>query len=179
MVKNSELIQAFVNTRDLLDDEEALATPAALGSWCEAHGLLGGDTRPTPADLRHALELREALRSLLLGNNGVEVDLTAANAALDQAVRRARVELRFEDGRAALVPGATGIPAALGRIAVAVHGAMADGSWERLKACRADDCLWVFVDEAKNRSRAWCSMSSCGNRAKARSYRERHRTAGS
>ena len=93
MVKNSELIKDFVNTRDLLDDEEALATPAALGSWCAAHGLLGGDTRPTSADLRHALELREALRSLLLANNGVEVDLTAANAALDQAVQRARVEL--------------------------------------------------------------------------------------
>jgi predicted RNA-binding Zn ribbon-like protein len=51
---------------------------------------------------------------------------------------------------------------------------MADGTWERMKACRADDCRWAFLDTAKNRSRAWCSMQSCGNRAKVAAYRERH-----
>ena len=52
---------------------------------------------------------------------------------------------------------------------------MADGSWQRLKACRASDCQWAFVDTARNHSRSWCSMASCGNREKARAFRERHR----
>jgi len=43
-----------------------------------------------------------------------------------------------------------------------------------MKACRADDCKWAFLDTAKNQSRAWCSMSSCGNREKMRAYRARH-----
>jgi predicted RNA-binding Zn ribbon-like protein len=44
-----------------------------------------------------------------------------------------------------------------------------------LKACRNADCHWIFYDATKNRSGAWCEMGLCGNRAKARSYRERHR----
>jgi predicted RNA-binding Zn ribbon-like protein len=56
---------------------------------------------------------------------------------------------------------------------------MAGESWERLKACRAEDCRWAFLDDAKNHSRAWCSMKVCGNRAKARAYRERHRLTSS
>jgi len=51
---------------------------------------------------------------------------------------------------------------------------MVDGSWQRLKACRSDTCRWAFVDHARNRSRQWCSMSVCGNREKARVFRERH-----
>jgi predicted RNA-binding Zn ribbon-like protein len=53
---------------------------------------------------------------------------------------------------------------------------MADGTWSRLKACRADDCLWAFYDGSRNHSAAWCSMASCGNRAKARAYRSRQRS---
>jgi predicted RNA-binding Zn ribbon-like protein len=52
---------------------------------------------------------------------------------------------------------------------------MAEGTWERLKVCPAHDCLWAFYDSSRNRSGHWCSMKVCGNRAKARSYRERHR----
>jgi predicted RNA-binding Zn ribbon-like protein len=53
---------------------------------------------------------------------------------------------------------------------------MAGETWDRLKACRLDDCQWVFYDHSKNRSRTWCSMRVCGNRAKARAYRERRRS---
>ncbi len=134
--------------------------------------------RATDADLRDALALREALRSLTLAHNGVEVEIAGPTAVLDEAARRAGVELRFGDEGAELAPRAAGVSGALGKIVVAVQATMTDGSWERLKACRADDCYWVFVDTAKNHSRAWCSMRSCGNRAKARSFRERHRTAG-
>ncbi|MBB3608970.1 CGNR zinc finger domain-containing protein [Rhizobium sp. BK602] len=43
---------------------------------------------------------------------------------------------------------------------------------ERMKICR--NCGWLFIDRSKNRSRAWCDMAVCGNRAKAsRHYRRR------
>jgi predicted RNA-binding Zn ribbon-like protein len=54
---------------------------------------------------------------------------------------------------------------------------MADGSWERLKICPADDCHWAFYDASKNRSRTWCNMQVCGNRKKTRAYRARNRTS--
>jgi predicted RNA-binding Zn ribbon-like protein len=68
------------------------------------------------------------------------------------------------------------VQAALGRILIAVSDLMADGTWDRLKACRADDCRWAFYDSARNQSRAWCSMQSCGNRAKVQAFRSRRRT---
>ena len=46
-------------------------------------------------------------------------------------------------------------------------------AWKRLKACRLHTCEWAFYDHTKNRSGAWCNMAVCGNRAKARAYRER------
>jgi len=176
MVTETQLIQDYVNTlhKDLYGDEEELETPAALTEWLRARGLVGS-ARARAEDLERALELREALRTLLLANNDVEVDAAAAMRVLDDVARRGRVELRFLDDGPALVAAAPGVAGALGRIVAGVHAAVADGSWPRLKACRAHDCEWAFFDHAKNHSRAWCSMRSCGNRAKARAHRERLR----
>ena len=63
----------------------------------------------------------------------------------------------------------------LGRLAAIVARSQADGTWPRMKACPNDRCHWAFYDRSRNRSRTWCTMSVCGNRAKARSYRARHR----
>jgi len=43
----------------------------------------------------------------------------------------------------------------------------------RLRVCAADDCDWLFLDDTRNRSRKWCDMSTCGNRAKVARYRRR------
>jgi predicted RNA-binding Zn ribbon-like protein len=176
---STDLIRDFVNTRDLLEAGEALATPAELAAWCVEHGLAEPTARATAADLRRAIELREALRRLLRANNGVEVDTAGAFSVLDDVVCRARVGLRCRDGALSLVPAVTGISGALGALVAAVHTASADGSWPRLKACRASDCEWAFIDHAKNHSRAWCSMRVCGNREKARLFRQPQRAAGS
>jgi predicted RNA-binding Zn ribbon-like protein len=174
-MNGTELVRDFVNTRELLEETEVLTSPGALVSWLAAHGLVDENARGTGTDLREAVDLREALRKTLLANNGVAVESEAAFGVLDRVARRARVELRFRGGAGELAPEVGGITGGLGRIVVAAYGAMADGSWLRLKACRASDCEWAFVDHAKNHSRAWCSMSSCGNREKARTFRERRR----
>src|SRR5512146_1630656 len=130
MVNQNDLILDFVNTlhKDPEGDEEQLSTPAALAAWLGERGLLAGE-RAGPADLRHAVELREALRLLLLANNEVDVDTAAAWEVLDTAARRARVDLRFPAGAPALVPCAAGVAGALGGILAAVHAAVADCSW--------------------------------------------------
>ena len=175
MNANLELIRDFVNTWELDDGEEKEGLPsgAAVRDWMAGRGLLAPSARVSSDDRGRTIAVREAIRGALLRNNGV--DLVVAREPLEDTARRARLELRFgPEGTAALTPGAAGIDGALGRIVAAIATAQGDGSWERLKACRADDCLWAFIDHARNRSRSWCSMSSCGNRAKMRAYRERH-----
>jgi predicted RNA-binding Zn ribbon-like protein len=44
---------------------------------------------------------------------------------------------------------------------------------ERLKIC--PNCEWLFIDRSKNRSRTWCDMAVCGNRAKARLHYQKKR----
>ena len=170
---NFELLIDFVNTARFDPEREDLATPAALVAWLDEHGLRPGP-RATAAEYDEARRVREAIRDLLLAHNEVETDVDAASAVLDRAARRAGLAVRFADGTAGVEPEAGGVPGAIGRILAEVSAAMADGTWERLKACRADDCRYAFLDTAKNRSRAWCSMQSCGNRAKVAAYRERH-----
>lgn len=170
---NPDLLISFVNTRRLGPEREALATPAALVAWLDDHGLRPG-ARATKAELEEAKRVREALRDLLLSHNEVDTDVDAASAVLDRAARRAGLGIRFAAGSAAVEPDAPGVPGAIGRILAEATAAMADDTWNRLKACRAEDCKHAFLDTAKNRSRAWCSMQSCGNRAKVAAYRERH-----
>jgi predicted RNA-binding Zn ribbon-like protein len=171
----SELIRDFVNTIELDTGVDELTTRASLSAWCAAHGLAPKSARASAEDLSEALALREAIRALLLANNGVEVDVAAASEVLDRIARHARIELRFGLACSELEPQAAGVGGALGRLLLAVYGSMADGSWSRLKACRARDCEWAFIDTAKNHSREWCSMSVCGNREKARAHRARRR----
>ncbi len=172
----AELVRDFVNTRELLEATEELTSPAALADWLAASGLAAGGLRGErgrPAARDRAA--RGAAPAAAREHRVSRSTPSAAVAVLDRAARQARIQLRFSDSSGELTPEAGGVSAALGRIVIAVHTAMADGSWPRLKACRASDCEWAFIDSAKNHSRAWCSMRSCGNREKARAFRERRR----
>jgi predicted RNA-binding Zn ribbon-like protein len=43
----------------------------------------------------------------------------------------------------------------------------------RVRVCASETYGWLFIDTSKNRTRRWCSMSDCGNRAKVRRFRAR------
>jgi predicted RNA-binding Zn ribbon-like protein len=169
-----DLVADFVNTAELEEHREDLPDARGLVRWFAAHRLLGEHACARDEDVAEARAVREALRELLRANNGVVVDAAAAAATLDAAGRRAGLTIRFDTGAIRFVPGTRGVHGALGGVLAAAAEAMADGSWQRLKACRSDTCRWAFVDNARNRSRQWCSMSSCGNRSKARTFRQRH-----
>jgi len=95
-------------------------------------------------------------------------DLASARA-VREASSRTGVGVHFGAGALQLTSPSGGI----GAVIAAAGQAMMDGSWQRLKACRADSCRWAFVDSSRNHSRQWCSMQVCGNREKARAYRRR------
>jgi predicted RNA-binding Zn ribbon-like protein len=167
------LVQAFVNTVDFENGVETLTDSTALEAALTGLGVLDRGEALGRPELERALRVREALRALLLGNNGIPVERATLDT-LEEATRRGRLAVRFDDGgRTALLPDAGGVDGALGRIVGVVHTAMADGTWPRLKACPRHICRWVFYDRSKNRNSRWCAMSVCGNRVKTTRYRHR------
>ncbi|MDQ6899330.1 MAG: CGNR zinc finger domain-containing protein [Candidatus Dormibacteraeota bacterium] len=173
----ARLVAAFVNTLDREEGRDELATPGDLAAWLRTRSLLGAEVSTSAADVNRAAVLRESLRQLLLANNGVgevALDLSALNRCVDDAC--GSFQLRFEGDECVLKPLAEGFDAALAQILLAVGQAAADGSWARLKACADEECQWVFFDQSRNRAGHWCSMRSCGNRAKARQFRARRRS---
>jgi predicted RNA-binding Zn ribbon-like protein len=171
-----DLVRQFVNTQDVEDGIEELATPAAMRAWLRGHGL-PDVPRLDAAGMKRLIGVRETLRRLLLANNG-GASGEAALRSLRAEAARVPLQVRFDaQSESALVPAGTGIDAVIGELIGIVHEAMADGTWRRLKACRSETCEWAFYDRSRNRSGTWCSMAVCGNREKARSYRHRHGAA--
>ncbi len=167
-----ELVIEFVNTLDPDEGIDALATSDGLALWLADRGLLNR-ANPAASDRRLAIRLREALRSLMLENNGGPADQAAARE-LELAARRGQLGVHFTaGGSVAIRAAAPGFPGALASLLVPVVEATRDGSWQRVKACRAPDCRWAFYDRSRNRSGVWCEMAVCGNRTKVRAHRAR------
>jgi predicted RNA-binding Zn ribbon-like protein len=172
------LVQLFVNTNDLETGPDLLPDAAALREWMNDRGLLGADEPLTEEDHARAIELREAIRELVSAHAGLPHDPKAADV-VNAAAQRAGLRPVLEDPATRYEPAASGVDAALGRIVAAIHAGVAEGTWERLKACERDVCRWAFYDHSKNRSGHWCSMAVCGQREKnRRAYRRRRARAG-
>jgi predicted RNA-binding Zn ribbon-like protein len=171
------LIQAFVNTADLDPGVEALSDPAALSAWLVAKGLMSPAARPAEADLKHAVAVREAIRGVIGANSGGPI-YPVEVATLNGAVSASRLVPRFgPGGKARLEAHAEGVEGALGRIVAALFTAMNEEDWARLKLCDSSTCRWAFYDQSRNHSSRWCRMASCGNRQKAKRFRERAKTS--
>lgn len=172
-----ELVRQFVNTLDVESGEDELTDAAATAAWFAQHDLLDAGTRIKAADQRRVVELREALRALLLANNGVPLDSKAVET-LNSVAQRSPLQASFDaTGTIGVTGSSAGVDGALGQLISIVLQAVADDTWSRLKVCPDDECHWAFYDHSRNRSGQWCVMAVCGNRNKARTYRERQRTA--
>lgn len=140
-----ELLLDFLNTRHVLNSE------ASWRAWVSERGL------GRSGDITQARAARAALRSSLDGSSGPQ---TAAGL----------VRIELTDGVPMLASSD-----ALGAVLAASARLAVLGGWDRFKICPADGCLSAFFDRSRNRSRTWCSMQVCGNREKARTFRERTR----
>jgi predicted RNA-binding Zn ribbon-like protein len=183
-VNELRFVEELVNTRSLEFGTDDIATPESLAGWLHERGLLPEGSTVDEACVRKAHVAREGLRALIARNNTARdtdadpdgpADAMAVEALAALAGELPLVlDVTVDPPR--LAPG-TGRPVddALARILGAVAAAVADGTWARMKVCRQPDCRWAYFDASRNRSRSWCSMETCGNRAKARSFRQRQR----
>lgn len=168
------LIQRFINSVELPDGADELASEALAAHWLrEATG------RAVPVrtkDWKRLVATREALRDLLEAHTGENVDPAVA-VRLQKLLGRSPVRPVLTARGARLAVDCDGVDGFLGTISTAIVEATLLGTWERFKVCRSDTCRWAYYDHSKNGGGMWCSMRSCGSREKARAYRARHRTA--
>jgi predicted RNA-binding Zn ribbon-like protein len=147
-VTDVDLVVDFLNTVNHETHLDVLDDPVAWQKWLAERGLTEG-----PSDVRMA---RNALRAAV----GDQMAPTPASVAVT-------IELPVGGTPRLVAQDVVGaVLAAATRLAVL-------GRWERVKICPADDCRWAFYDRSRNHSRTWCSMQVCGNREKARAWRDR------
>ncbi len=188
------LCLAFVNTVDWrLGDhpEEKLNTYLDLVRWAERAGALPRQAAEALAAeaarraeeardvLARATALREAIYRVfaagLRKKAPAGADLATLNAALTQALAQARI-VAVGDGYAWAwggTPGALDRP--LWPVARSAAELLTSPELSRVRQCADDACGWLFFDRSRNRSRRWCDMKDCGNRAKARRHYRRLR----
>jgi predicted RNA-binding Zn ribbon-like protein len=137
-----------------------------LAGWAERHGGPAPRIELTGRSLRQLQQLRDRVRALL--RDGADAAAAMPVTAVDLAVTA--------DG-SALTPRGDGLAWLTGAVAIELHLAGLAGQRHRLKVCRSERCGVTFHDQSKNNSRAWHDVSTCGNKANVRAYRERQREA--
>lgn len=136
--------------------------------------------RAAAAALKAALGFREAafrmLTALAGGLAPADTDLALVNRVVNQA--QAALELVPVAGHYHLDWRATKADPGqlLWRAARALAELMTSDALLTVRVCAGEACGWLFLDQSRNHMRRWCSMSDCGNRAKAREFYKRQRS---
>jgi predicted RNA-binding Zn ribbon-like protein len=122
--------------------------------------------------------LRELLYRLLSAAAGkkrvAEEDLDSFNGYLAEAMSNIRITQTDGGFDWFCCPGCSGLESVLYPIVKSTADLLVSAQLDRIRVCADPECGWLFLDSSRNRSRRWCSMDSCGNRAKARRFYQRH-----
>ncbi len=169
-----EVLQRFLNLHEHVPGEPGDRPPSheMLRAYLVARGLLASDDPFSEADRAVALELYEALHAKVRENAG-EALTEDQIGVIDRVAQAAGLHPHLGADGPVLVPQHGGTAGALGRLVAIAFLADLDRTWGHVKECSSPDCRSVFFDRSKNHSGKWCSMKSCGNRAKVRAWRER------
>lgn len=176
-----DLCLEFANTRfwrGQPQPTETLNAPEDLATWLA--GNVSKEARPLPRrEFERAIEARETLWRLFdataRGKAPAAADLQTLNELLASAP--ARTALRRERNGFVWDVDMRG-STALGQLAPILWSAgdlLAGNRLDKVKRCANPDCIWLFLDDSRAGKRRWCSMSACGNRAKARRHYHRSR----
>ena len=162
----------------------AFASQTKLLSDAEVSRLAGrAEEDPPAAEAALALsrDLREDLyrifSALAASRLPDAADLERLNIALPEALSRLRLERRDTEFVWAWAATEDPLEAPLWPILRSAAELLTSMERTLIRECGGNSCTWLFLDRSRNRSRRWCSMETCGNRAKAqRHYRRRSET---
>jgi predicted RNA-binding Zn ribbon-like protein len=160
----------WLRAAGLVDEREARA---ARGRW----GASGAGRSALQRARELRAELRAAAERVAAGRPVGARALRAINAVLERPVHATlvrRAGAGFERVDRWSFAAAEDL---LAPVAESARDLLVDGDLALVRKCRNPDCILFFYDTTKNRARAWCSMSSCGNREKVASHYRRRRAA--
>lgn len=181
----------FVNTLGdrPLCREERLGRYDDLVAWLRQAGAASGQTtarllyraRARPGEAREslarALALRESLYRIFSrvanGAAPTTADLDELNVALAQALARLRIASGPGGPQWEWRSGERELDLPLWPVTRSAADLLTSPERLQVRECAGSDCSWLFVDRSRTRRRRWCSMSTCGNRDKARRHYER------
>ncbi|MBB2910504.1 putative RNA-binding Zn ribbon-like protein [Streptosporangium becharense] len=152
---------------------DLLATPADLARWTVAARLLDAVPAVSEEDLARAVSVREAIYRLASAARDGAPFKAADRELLNRTAERAPAGVRLRDGGGLERTG--DLRAALATAARAAVELFGGPDAALIRECEAAPCTRLYVDSSHRRSRRWCDMRGCGNRAKAAAFRARDR----
>lgn len=162
-ISDEGFLLALLNSTPVVDGVPAdeFADTARACGWLASVGGLG-----TEAELRHVIEVRQALQAVVRGEQPPDV--------LAPALQGATCIPAVTDGE---ITWTLNVPPEreLAVRAVLAWDALAKHSPGRLRPCANDECRLFLIDHSKAGTARWCSMAVCGNRMKARRHHQRSR----
>jgi predicted RNA-binding Zn ribbon-like protein len=194
--ENNPVCARFINTVDWRNNpaqrHETFNTYADLVKWAGEAGILSDvaahklvkhasrNRHAAEAALHDALLLRESLYAIFsatsLGREPPKADLNRLNAAIQESGKHVSLVQSNAGGFRWEWQGKEDyFDRMLWPIVRSAAELLTSDNLERLRECEAEGCGWIFLDTTRNRSRRWCSMESCGNRAKAQRFYQRHK----
>ncbi|WP_433732384.1 CGNR zinc finger domain-containing protein [Nocardia sp. CA-129566] len=154
---------------------EELPDAAAVAAWVEQFGPL--DSVPVPSEggyVEEARRLRESIRALIdSARQGIGSPASARQAVNAAAALPPPSPALAADGRVVWHAGDP-IGATLSLIARDALDLTSSPLLARVRQCAGADCGALFVDTSRPGVRRWCSMNTCGNRAKKEAMKTRH-----
>lgn len=153
------------------DGVELLTGPDALAEWLRLAGFTLGEVPVTSGNVLAAKALREAIdRVVRAGGPPREADVLMVNEAAAAAPPPPPCLRLDDDGGLHRDVRSPDDPVASAFAVLAVDAIELATSDADVRICAAGDCGLRFSDASPRRTRQWCSMSRCGNRAKARAH---------
>jgi predicted RNA-binding Zn ribbon-like protein len=184
-----ELALDFANTssgRGSSDHKEHLQRPLHVAQWAAHARLLAPDdaawlaaAAETDANLgarllREALALREDIyelgAALAAGHLAPPERIKSLTKSHARALGRGRLTPIDGNFGWAWSPREAPVEAVVGPISLSALTLLQQADLARVKQCQGDECGWLFFDTTKNKSRRWCEMKVCGNRAKQKRF---------
>jgi predicted RNA-binding Zn ribbon-like protein len=170
--------------------EESLRNFSDLLAWGLAAGVLPNETAKRLSRLAikypeltqqaylSAIQVREAIYHIFSDRyNGKPIssnDLALLNALVQEATTHRHLVSKEDTFQWEWKPEGEGSEIILWEVAFAAAQLLTSEKVVWVRECEDDrGCGYLFMDVSKNHSRRWCSMESCGNRAKARRHYSR------
>ena len=179
----------FINTEGDVRNgpPERIESYSDLLEWSVRAGVLNADAADRLASsaspgnvLERAVELREALYRIFSATISREPVRPADRQVLDSELATSLSHQRLvpTDGSWRWDFVGEDVDSMLWRLAADASGLLTSQDLYRVRECSGDTCSWLFLDKSRNRSRRWCDMADCGNRAKARRFYSRKKEGG-